>query len=480
MNSSIQNLIKIQNSKLEIRNSKLEIPLVFNQYSNIFIIYILTISISMNPQIKSIKARRVLDSRGWPTVEVEIRSDNHSEIAMVPSWASTGIHEALELRDKIDSENPYFMNKDVRSAINNVNDIIAPALIWEDLFAQKKIDKKILELDWTENKEKLWANAILAVSLAVSKLSAKERGIPLYKRFTEIAEYQLWEWKIKYPNCLPVPMVNVINGWAHANSNLAIQEFMIMPFGETYQESLAMASDLFHTLQKKVKEGWKSTAVWDEGGIALFIDEFTPSTNAVFDLLIDVIETCWLTWKVKLAIDAAASEMYKDWKYILDWKSLSSDELINFYEQLVNKYPIYSIEDWLQEDDWEWWTKLNKRLWDKVMTVGDDLLVTNRKRLEIWIEKNACNAVLVKINQIGSITETIETVWLAYEKWMNCVISHRSWETEDTSIADLAVWLWARFIKTWSISRWERICKYNQLLRIEEKLWNEAEYKQWL
>lgn len=432
----------------------------------------------MNPTIKAIKARRVLDSRWWPTVEVEISSGNHTERAIVPSWASTWIHEALELRDKSDSEHPYYMNKDVRSAIKNVNEIIAPILIWEDLYAQMKIDNIMIKLDWTENKEKLWANAVLAVSLAVARLSAKHLEIPLYRRFTQIAEYQLWKWKIQYPNCLPVPMVNVINGWAHANSNLAIQEFMLMPFWETYSESLAMASDLFHTLQKLVKDWWKSVAVWDEWWIALYIDEFTPSTFSVFDLLVKVIEKCWLKWKVKLAIDAAASEMYKDWSYILDWKKLSSQQLINFYEEVVNKYPIYSIEDWLQEDDWDAWSKLNSQLWDRIMIVWDDLLVTNKKRVQMWVEKNACNSVLVKINQIWSITETIEAVWYAYDNNMKCIISHRSWETEDTSIADFAVWMWSRFIKTWSISRSERISKYNQLLRIEDDLWENAKYKQ--
>ncbi len=432
----------------------------------------------MNPQIKSIKARRVLDSRWWPTVEVEIATDNHMERAIVPSWASTWIHEALELRDKSDEDHPYFMDKDVRTAIHNVNEVIAPALIWVDILGQIKIDNIMLDLDWTENKEKLWANAILAVSLAVARLSAKERGMALHERFTEIAEFQLWEWKIEYKNCLPTPMVNVINWWAHANSNLAIQEFMLMPFWETYSESLAMASDMFHKLQKIVKQWWKSVAVWDEWWIALFIDEFTTDTFAVFDLLVDVIDQCWFTWKVKLAIDAAASEMYKDWKYLLDWKMLDADELISFYQEIVEKYPIYSIEDWLQEDQWDDWVKLNSKLWDKVMIMWDDLLVTNIKRLKIWVEKNACNSILIKINQIWSITETIKTIGYAYENNMKCIISHRSWETEDTSIADFAVWVWSRFIKTWSISRSERISKYNQLLRIEEKLWSSAKYKQ--
>lgn len=432
----------------------------------------------MNPKIKSIKAIRVLDSRGWPTVEVEITSDNNCERAIVPSGASTWIHEALELRDKVATDHPYFMNKDVRTAINNVNDIIAPRLIWEDLFAQAKLDQIMIDLDWTENKEKLWANAILAVSLAISRLSAKERNIPLFKRFTEIAEYQLGAWAIKYWNCLPVPMVNVINGWAHANSNLAIQEFMLMPFGNTYSESLAMASDLFHTLQKKIKKAWKSTAVWDEGWIALYLDAFTPDTSSVFQLLVDIIDECGLTGKVKLAIDAAASEMLKEGKYLMDWKSHSSDEMIDFYEKMANKYPIYSIEDWLAEDDWAWWKALNQRLWKKIMLVWDDLLVTNIKRVKRAVQEWACNAVLVKINQIWSISETIATVWYAYQNGYKCIISHRSWETEDTSIADLAVWLWARFIKTWSISRSERICKYNQLLRIETALGDNAKYRQ--
>lgn len=432
----------------------------------------------MNPTIKKIKARRVLDSRWWPTVEVEVSSENHTERAIVPSWASTWIHEALELRDKSNSENPFFMNKDVRTAIKNVNKIIAPALIWEDLYAQMKIDEKMLELDWTENKEKLWANAILAVSLAVARLSAKERWLNLFERLTEIAEFQAWVGKIKYANNLPVPLVNVINGWQHANSNLAIQEFMYMPFWETYSESLAMASDLFHTLQIKLKWMWKSIAVWDEGWIALFLDEQIPSTEAVFSLMMEIIEECWFTWKVKLAIDAAASEFYEDWFYTVDWNKMTAWEMADFYADLVEKFPIISIEDWLAEDDWDWWTNLTNKLWDKVMLIWDDLFVTNKKRIEMWFEKKAWNAVLIKVNQIWSLSETIEAVAYAYENWMNCVMSHRSWETEDTTIADLAVWLWTRFIKTWSMSRWERMCKYNQLLRIEEKLWEAAKYKE--
>ena len=432
----------------------------------------------MNPEIKSIKARRVLDSRWWPTLEVEISSENHIEIAMVPSWASTWIHEAVELRDKIDSENPYFMNKDVRSAIKNVNEILAPKIVWMDLFWQMAIDKKMIELDWTENKWNLWANAILAVSLAVARLSAKERGLKLYERFTEIAEFQVWKWKIKYANNLPVPMVNVINWWEHANSNLAIQEFMYMPFAETYSESLAMASDLFHTLQKKLKWMWKSIAVWDEWWIALYLDEQIPTTEAVFQLMVDIIEELWFWWKVQIAIDAAASEFYKDWIYTIDWKWMSSDELVDFYANLVEKFPIYSIEDWLDEDDWKWWTTLTKKLWEKIMLVWDDLFVTNKKRVEMWVAQKAWNSLLVKVNQIWSLTETIEAVNYAYENWMKCVMSHRSWETEDTTIADLAVWLWTRFIKTWSMSRSERIAKYNQLLRIEENLWEKAKYKE--
>lgn len=433
-----------------------------------------------NPKIKSIKARRVFDSRWWPTVEVEISSWNFVERAIVPSWASTWIHEALELRDKIDEKHPFFMNKDVRTAIDNVNLIIAKELTWKDLFAQQKLDEIMIKLDWTENKEKLWANAILAVSLAIARLSAKERGLPLYKRFTEIAEYQLWKGKIKYPNCLPVPMINVINWWAHANSNLAIQEFMFMPFWNTFAESMAMASDLFHTLQKKVRQMWKSIAVGDEWWIALHLDSYMSKTDNVFELMTKTVGDCYLKWKVKFAIDAAASEMYKWWRYELDGNDMTSDEMISFYENICNKFPIYSIEDGLHQDDWEWWTKMNQRLWNKIMTVWDDLLVTNKKRVEMAVKKKSCNAVLVKVNQIWSLTETIATVWYAYDHWMNCVISHRSWETEDTTIADLAVWLWARFIKTWSMSRWERTAKYNQLLRIEEELWNKAMYREGL
>lgn len=434
----------------------------------------------INPKIKSIVARRVFDSRWWPTVEVEISSSSFSERAIVPSWASTWIHEALELRDKTDNNNPYFMNKDVRTAIDNVNLIIAPKLIWMDVLAQQKLDEIMISLDWTENKEKLWSNAILAVSLAIARLSAKERWLPLYKRFTEIAEYQIWKWKIKYPNCLPVPMVNVINWWAHANSNLSIQEFMFVPMWSSFSESIAMASDLFHALQKKIKQSWKSIAVWDEWWIALYLDSYMSKTDNVFELMMKIIWDCHLKWKVKIAIDVAASEIYKWWRYELDGNDMTSDEMISFYENICNKFPIYSIEDWLHEDDWDWWTKMNQRLWDKIMTIWDDLLVTNKKRVEIAVKRNSCNSVLVKLNQIWTVTETISTVWYAYWNWMNCVISHRSWETEDTTIADLSVWLGTRYIKTWSITRWERTAKYNQLLRIEEELWNSARYMEGL
>ena len=374
-------------------------------------------------------------------------------VELVPSGASTGEREALELRDG----GSRYLGKGVLKAVNNVNTILRDNLIGFDAYDQKGLDYKMIELDGTETKSKLGANAILGVSMANLKAAAISKGLPLYKYIGD-------------GTLLPVPMMNIINGGAHADNKLDFQEFMIIPQADTIKERVRIGSEVFHNLKKVLNSKSLATGVGDEGG-------FAPNLNSNkegFELIMEAIEKAgYVPGKdVKLAIDVAASEFYKDGKYVLagENRSLTTEELINFYEELVNTYPIISIEDPVDENDWEGFRLITERLGDRIQLVGDDLFVTNKKCLQKGIDNHAGNAILLKVNQIGTITETLETIDLARKNGYNTVISHRSGETEDTTIADLAVGLSLGQIKTGSMSRTDRICKYNQLMRIEEEL----------
>ena len=404
-------------------------------------------------KIKDVKAREILDSRGNPTVEVDIILENGVKgRAAVPSGASTGEREALEMRD---GDN-RFNGKGVLNAVNNVNTIIRDKVIGMDASNQKELDYIMIELDGTETKSKLGANAILGVSMAAMKASAIAEGKELY-------EY------IGDGRTLPVPMMNIINGGAHADNKLDFQEFMIIPQRDTIHERVRVGAEVFHSLKKVLNDRGLSTGVGDEGGFAPDLE----SNSEGFELIMEAIEKAGYTpgKDVCMAIDVAASEFY-DGKYNLvgENRSLTTDELIDFYEELVNKYPIISIEDPVDENDWEGFRKVTERLGDKIQLVGDDLFVTNKKCLQQGIDNHAGNAILLKVNQIGTITETLETIDLAKSNGYKTVVSHRSGETEDTTIADLAVGLDLGQIKTGSMSRTDRICKYNQLMRIEEEL----------
>lgn len=409
------------------------------------------------PKIENVYAREVLDSRWNPTVEVEITLQNWIIWSgIVPSWASTWVHEALELRDQDKSR---FLWKWVLKAVENVNTTIKNKIVWNSYESYKELDKEMIELDWTENKSNLWANAILWVSMAFVVACAKMENKWVYEYINPNGE-----------KGLPTPMMNIINWWSHGDNNLDIQEFMIMPVNaKSIKQALRMWAEVFHNLKKILQSNNYNTWVWDEGWYA-------PSLNnneEAIELIIKAIEKAWYTTDdIKIALDVASSEFFKDWKYHLEWewKVLNSSELVDFYENLVNKYPIISIEDWMDEDDFEWWKILNKKLWDKIMTVWDDLFVTNINRLSKWIKENIANAILIKLNQIGTVSKTIEAINMAKKANMNSIISHRSWETEDTFIADLVVALNTWYIKTGSLSRTDRIAKYNQLIRIEEKL----------
>ena len=405
-------------------------------------------------RIRDIKAREILDSRGNPTVEVDVILENGVlGRACVPSGASTGSREALELRD---GDNRY-LGKGVLKAVNNVNAVIREKLIGLESSDQALIDKTMIELDGTPNKSKLGANAILGVSMANFKASAITAKKPLYRYFGE-------------GNTIPRPMMNIINGGAHADNSLDFQEYMIIPIRDTMKETLRVASEVFHTLKKILKDRGLATSVGDEGGFAPNL----KSNEEGFALIMEAINKAGYTpgVDVKLAIDVAASEFYQDGKYNLvgENRVLTTEELINYYEELVNKYPIISIEDPVYENDWEGFRLITERLGNKIQLVGDDLFVTNKEYLQKGIENKAGNAILLKVNQIGTLTETFETIELARAYNYNTVISHRSGETEDTLIADMAVGLNLGQIKTGSISRTDRICKYNQLLRIEEDL----------
>ncbi len=403
-------------------------------------------------KIKNVKAREILDSRGNPTVEVDVILENGIlGRAAVPSGASTGEREALEMRDG----GSRYNGKGVLNAVNNVNTIIRDKVIGMDAADQELIDKTMIELDGTETKSRLGANAILGVSMACLKASAINDGKPLYKYVGEGRR-------------LPYPMMNIINGGAHADNNLDFQEFMIIPQRDTIHERVRVGAEVFHSLKKVLNEKGYFTGVGDEGGFAPNLG----SNKEGFELILEAIKKAGYEplKDVKLAIDVAASEFYSDGYYHVDGKDLTTDQLIDFYEELVNIYPIVSIEDPVDENDWEGFRKITERLGDKIQLVGDDLFVTNIKCLQNGIDNHAGNAILLKVNQIGTITETLETIKLAKENGYKTIISHRSGETEDTTIADLAVGLDLGQIKTGSMSRTDRICKYNQLMRIEEEL----------
>ncbi|MBU0458412.1 phosphopyruvate hydratase [Patescibacteria group bacterium] len=416
------------------------------------------------PTIKSLKARQILDSRGNPTIEVDCElEDGTFGRSAVPSGASTGTHEALELRD---GDKKVFGGKSVQKAVNNVNDVIAAELKDQDISDQRSIDQKMIELDGTPNKSKLGANAILGVSMAVCRARAGSEHKSLCESLAD-------QFGVKDANLLPTPMMNVMNGGQHADSGLAIQEFMIVPteFG-SFTDALRAGAETFHALKKLLKDSGQVTAVGDEGGFAPHLQD----SHEAFTMILEAIEFAGYEGKIKLAIDAAASEFCEDESYTIDGKNLSSDELASYYQELLKKYPIVSIEDSHSEDDWDGFAAMNEAVGDHIQLVGDDLLVTNVERINQAIEKKAVNSVLIKLNQIGTVSETVDAIKLAHDQGWTAVVSHRSGETEDTFIAHLAVGLRTGQIKTGSLSRTDRVCKYNQLLRIEEKLGVKASY----
>ena len=415
--------------------------------------------------IFDVHGREVLDSRGNPTVEVEVCLESGVVgSAIVPSGASTGSHEAVELRD---GDNKRYLGKGVKKAVENVNNIIAKKLEGLDATCQLEIDQTLIDLDGTPNKSKLGANAILGVSLACAKAAAAELSLPLYQYIGGV-----------FARELPVPMMNILNGGEHADNNVDIQEFMIMPVGaNSFSQALRMGAETFHTLKKVLSSRKLNTAVGDEGGFAPNLS----SNEEAIKVIIEAIEKagCKPGKDIYIALDAASSEFFKDGKYHLsgEGKTLSPAELVSFYENLVSKYPIISIEDGLFEDDWDGWKLLTDKLGSKVQLVGDDLFVTNTERLVKGINQNIGNSILIKVNQIGTLTETLDAIETAKKKNYTAVISHRSGETEDTTIADIVVATNAGQIKTGSLCRTDRIAKYNQLLRIEEELGSLALYK---
>ena len=429
-------------------------------------------------RIEKVHAREILDSRGNPTVECEVTLENGvMGRAAVPSGASTGENEALELRD---GDKGRYLGKGVQKAVDNVNNIIAPALKGDCVFNQRGLDMKMLELDGTPTKSKLGANAILSVSLAAAQAAAKALNIPLYRYIGGCNSYTM-----------PLPMMNIVNGGAHSDAPIAFQEFMIGPVGATsIKEAVRMGAEVFHNLAKQLKARGLSTAVGDEGG-------FAPNFNGIEDALDTIMEAIKAAGyepgkDVKIAMDCAASEfaVCEDGKWFYDYrqlkngkkkdpngKKLSADEQIAYLEELINKYPIYSIEDGLDENDWENWVKLTEKVGDKCQLVGDDLFVTNVKFLQKGIQMGAGNSILIKVNQIGSLTETLDAIEMAHRHGYTTVTSHRSGETEDTTIADIAVATNSGQIKTGSLSRTDRMAKYNQLIRIEEELGKTSAYK---
>jgi enolase len=416
-------------------------------------------------EIVSVKAREVLDSRGNPTVEAEVTlSTGVTGSAIVPSGASTGKFEALELRD---GNKDYYMGKGVTKAVNNVNNIIEQEVVGLNAFDQVNVDRVMLDLDGTENKENLGANAILAVSMAAARAAANSLGLPLYKYLGGVNA-----------KVLPVPMMNIINGGQHADNNLDIQEFMIMPAGfNSFKDALRAGAEVFHNLKNILKKEGHITSVGDEGG-------FAPNLNSNEEAIKYIIRAIQAAGyepgkQIFIAMDAAASEFYNEEtkKYSVDGKEMSAAELAEYYISLIDKYPIKSLEDPFDQDDWEGYSEFTAKVGDRVQIVGDDLYVTNVKRLQKGIDLKATNSILIKLNQIGSVTETLDAIELAYKNNMTAVVSHRSGETEDSFITDLVVAVNAGFIKTGSLSRTDRIAKYNQLLRIEDELGSTAQYR---
>ena len=411
--------------------------------------------------VSKLHAREVLDSRGNPTVEVELTlADGSFGRSIVPSGASTGVHEALELRD---GDKSRYLGKGTQKAVANVNTTLAAALIGKSFADQRALDDAILALDGTPNKSALGANALLGVSMAFAVATAKADGIPLYA-------------KLGSGKTLPIPMMNIINGGSHADNNVDIQEFMIVPVGaKNLTEAVRIGAEVFHTLKKLLKARGCNTAVGDEGGYAPDLG----SNQEALEVIVEAIKVAGYTTDiVKIALDCASSEFYKDGKYVLagEGKTLTSAQLVDFYADWVEKFPIISIEDSHAEDDFDGWKLMTEKLGKKVMLVGDDLFVTNIARLKMGIDQGMANAILIKLNQIGTVSETIDAITMAHNAGMRSISSHRSGETEDTFIADLAVGLDTGFIKTGSLSRTDRIAKYNQLIRIEEALGAEAKY----
>ncbi|MDB4349393.1 phosphopyruvate hydratase [Omnitrophica bacterium] len=416
-------------------------------------------------KIKDVKAREILDSRGNPTVEVDLFLDTGAwGRAAVPSGASTGEHEAVELRD---NDKNRYMGKGVLNAVTNVNDIIAGKIKGIDPFRQEGLDRTLIEIDGTKNKGRLGANAILGVSMANAKACAAEKKISLFRYLGG-----------PDANILPIPMMNIINGGSHADNNVDLQEFMIMPVGAgSFKEALRIGSEVFHNLKKLLKSKGLSTAVGDEGG-------FAPDLKSNVEAIEVILEAVGLAkYKMEedvcIALDPASSSFFKNGKYILNAEKnpqKSSDDMISFYSGWVEKYPIRSIEDGLSEDDWDGWKSLTEKLGSKIQLVGDDLFVTNTERLKMGIDKKVANSILIKVNQIGTLTETIEAIELAREHSYTAVVSHRSGETEDTTISHLVVAMGTGQIKTGSVCRTDRIAKYNELLRIEEELGKKARY----
>ena len=413
-------------------------------------------------EIIAIQAREILDSRGNPTIEVDVMTSlGNVGRAAVPSGASTGAHEACELRD---GEKSYYLGKGVQSAVKNVREKIAPEILGHMVADQVAIDKLLIEMDGTENKTKLGANAILGVSLACAKAAALDSGLPLY-RYVGGSQ----------AHTLPVPLMNLLNGGAHADNGLDIQEFMVVPMvNDSFSDSLRAGSEIFHTLKKILNEKALATGVGDEGGFAPVL----KGNQQAIELLMTAIEKAGYKpgQNVFLALDVAATELFKDNRYTWEGKKITSAELVDIYKKWSTQFPFVSIEDGFSEDDWDGWKLVSETLGNKLQLVGDDLFVTNPKRLKMGIEKSIANALLVKVNQIGTLSETTEAVRLAQRNSYATVMSHRSGETEDTTIADLAVALNCQQIKTGSLCRSERIAKYNQLLRIEEQLGGAAQY----
>ena len=416
--------------------------------------------------ILEIKGREILDSRGNPTIEVDLQLESGIIArAAVPSGASTGTHEAVELRD---GDKSRYKGKGVLQAVKNVDDIIYPALEGINVLEQKKIDDIMIELDGTENKSKLGANAMLAVSMAAAKAGAIFSELPLYRYLGGAGSYEL-----------PVPMLNILNGGSHADNSVDLQEFMVMPTGAvSFREGLRISAEIFHTLKSVLKSKNYNTSVGDEGGFAPNLG----SNEEALTLIVEAVEKAGYRpgEDVHIALDPAASEFFENGKYVFKKSTgevLSSSDMVGFYSEMVDKYPIISIEDGLAEDDWDGWKLMTEKLGEKIQIVGDDLFVTNPERLKRGIKEGITNSILIKLNQIGTVSETIETIKMAQKSGFTAVVSHRSGETEDTFIADLAVGLSTGQIKTGSTSRSERIAKYNQLLRIEEELGKSALYR---